>query len=317
MIAVIASGGVKRIDSRAAEIEPGNVMRWMLLCLCLIVVATAAAEPVRVTDDTGRVIDLPAPAQRIVSLAPHVTELLFAAGAGERIVGTVSYSDYPHVAEDLPRVGSYKQLDFETILAMEPDLVVAWRSGNVRAQVERLEQLGFTIYYSEPRELDEIATAVERLARLAGTVDEGRRRAEAFRAEMRDLRDNYADLPAVEVFYQIWHQPLMTVNDNHIITRTLELCGGRNAFGHLQSLTPRLGKEAVLENDPEVIIASGMGEDRPDWLSDWRAFPNLTAVQRDNLYFVPPSLLQRHAPRILQGARQVCEHLQAARAKRP
>lgn len=292
-------------------------MRWILLCLSLATAAVAASESVSVTDDTGREVVLPAPAERIVSLAPHVTELLFAAGAGDRIVGTVSYSDYPPAAEELPLVGSYKQLDFETILAMKPDLVIAWRTGNVRAQVERLEEMGFRIYYSEPRELDDIASALERFSHLAGTDETGQQQAEAFRAEMRDLRSTYADLPTVEVFYQIWHQPLMTINDQHIISRTLELCGGRNTFGHLESFTPRLGREAVLEQDPEVIIASGMGEERPEWLDDWHSLPGLTAVQRDNLYFVPPSLLQRHAPRILQGARQVCEHLETARAKRP
>lgn len=292
-------------------------MRRILFCLCFVLSTTAAGEPVRVADDIGRTVELSAPAERVISLAPHVTELLFAAGAGERIVGTVSYSDYPAEAEALPRIGSYKQLDFETILAMDPDLIVAWRSGNVRAQVERLEELGFTIYYSEPRTLEDIATALERLSLLTGTGASGRRRAEAFRADMQRLRDTYADRSPVRVFYQIWHEPLMTINNRHIISRTLELCGGRNAFGHLESFTPRLGKEAVLEQDPEVIIASGMGEERPDWLDDWRELPDLTAVKRGNLFFVPPSQLQRHAPRILQGAAQVCEHLETARANRP
>jgi len=293
-------------------------MRHLLLSLCCLFTALpAAAEPVRVTDDTGREVVLEQPAQRIISLAPHATELLFAAGAGAQIRGAVNFSDYPPAAEAIPRVGTYTQLDFETILAMEPDLIIAWRTGNSRAQVERLEELGFTVYFSEPREFEDIAHGIERFAVLAGTGETGQQRADAFREDVAAIRARYAHRPTVDVFYQIWHQPLMTVNDQHLISRVLELCGGRNAFGELDSLTPRLGIEAVLERDPEVIIASGMGEERPEWLDDWRQWSSLVARQRDNLFFVPPSLLQRHAPRIAQGARQVCEKLEIARTRRP
>lgn len=254
--------------------------------------------------------------ERIVSLAPHVTELLFAAGAGGRVVGVVSYSDFPEEARGLPRVGGYRQLDLEGIVALKPDLVVAWRSGNPASQVERLESLGLRLVYIDPHRLEEIPEALERLGRLAGSEAEAARAAKRFRDELRRLRDAYGARPPVKVFYQIWNRPLMTVNGEHLISDVIRLCGGENRFAALAELAPRLDVEAVLAADPEVIVASGMGEERPEWLDMWRDWPSLTATQRGNLFFIPPDLIQRHTPRILDGAARLCEALERVRVRR-
>ncbi len=276
----------------------------------------AAAQGISVIDDRGRTVQLAEPAQRIVSLAPHLTELLFAVGAGDRIVATVAYADYPEAASSIPRIGTATQLDLERLLAASPDLVIAWSSGSPRAALERLEALGLTVYYSEPGHFEGIAADLQRLGELAGQEERGAVAARDFLDTITELRDRYSTRPEVTVFYQVWDQPLMTVNDQHLIGRAIELCGGRNLFGHLETLVPRPGHETVIAADPEAIVSGGPGEDRPDWLAEWRSWSQLTAVRRDNLFFIPPSLLQRHTPRIAEGTRMLCEVLETARSRR-
>ncbi|MFP4244649.1 MAG: cobalamin-binding protein, partial [Ectothiorhodospira sp.] len=252
-----------------------------------------------------------------ISLAPHITENLFAVGAGDRIVGTVNFSDHPEAAREIPRVGSYKQLDLESILALEPDLIIAWEAGNVRSQLERLEAMGHTLYYSDPRDMDQLVQGLETLGRLAGRPEQGRKTARELEEAFAGLREDHAHRPGVEVFYQVWDRPLMTLNADHLISQIIRLCGGRNVFGHLDAPVPRLDREVVLAADPEVIMGGGMGEEDPQWVEDWRRWPQMTAVSRDNLFFIPPSLIQRPTPRVAEGAQLICEALERARQRRP
>lgn len=283
-----------------------------LLCLC----TQAFAAPLSVTDDSGATVILPHPAQRIVSLAPHATELLYAAGLGERIVGAVSYSDYPEAARAIPRVGAYNNPDLERIVALAPDLIVGWSSGNPPPQIEKLRRLGIRVYLSEPHELEAIPATIERLGRLGATERIADRAAAEFRHHHTQLRTRYSTQAPIGVFYEIWNRPLMSVNDEHLIGKVIALCGGRNVFGALPALTPTLSEEAVLAAAPEVIIASGMDAARPEWLDDWRHWTQLPAVKHGALYFIPPELIQRHSPRILLGAQQMCEQLEDARRRR-
>jgi len=288
-----------------------------LLALLLVFAAHAACAEVAVVDDTGARVVLAAPARRIVSLAPHVTELLFAAGAGARVVGVVDYSDYPPAARALPRVGGYSRIDFEAILALKPDLVVGWRSGNGPDTLERLRRLGLPVFASQPGTLPQIAQTLERLGALAGTAAAADRAAAAFRARYEALRARYAGRDEVRVFYAIWHRPPITVNDAHMISDVIRLCGGRNVFGRLAALAPTVNEEDVVRADPEAIVASGDGDERPQWLDDWKRWPRLTAVERGNLYAVPAQLIQRPTPRVLDGAERLCAALEDARRKRP
>lgn len=289
---------------------------WANLAWGLLLLSLGAGAEIRVADDAGREVVLQKPAMRIVSLAPHATELLFAAGAGEKIVGAVSYSDYPPAAEAIPRVGGYKSVDLERVLALQPDLVIAWHSGNGEPLIERLRALGLTVFASEPRRIGDIARSLERLGELAGSQRAADSAADKFRARHEALKQRYSERPPVSVFYQIWNRPLMTVNGEHLISQVIELCGGRNVFEKLPVLTPTVDVEAVLAASPEVIVASGMGEERPEWLGEWRRWGSLPAVKRDNLYFVPPSLIQRHSPRILEGAERLCLDLEQAREQK-
>ncbi|MDO8932290.1 MAG: cobalamin-binding protein [Rhodocyclaceae bacterium] len=266
-------------------------------------------------DDGGTELRLKGPAQRIVSLAPHVTEVLFAAGAGERVVGTVEYSDWPAAAKALPRVGGYSKIDLEAVAALKPDLVVGWESGNLPAAVAKLRALGLPVYLSQPNRIEDIPASLQTYGRLAGTEAVADAAAAAFRTRYAQLAARYSARPKLRVFYQIWKQPLMTINGKQIISDAIRLCGGENVFAALPILAPTVTVEGVIAANPDVIVASGMGESRPEWLDDWKRWTAMSAVAKDNLYFIPPELVQRHTPRILDGAEQLCRHLEIARTR--
>jgi iron complex transport system substrate-binding protein len=276
----------------------------------------AASADISVRDDSGESVTLHAPAHRVVSLAPHITELLYAAGAGRDIVGATAYSDYPEAAKSIPRVGGGAGLDIEAIVALHPDLIVAWQSGNPPWQVERLRRLGLAVFVTEPRRLDDVPGLLERLGRLTGTQAIAAKSARAFRLHEMRLRERFSARPTVSVFYQILDSSLLTINGSHIISDVIRLCGGKNVFADLPGLTPRVEIESVLQKNPEVILASGYEPLWPEWRDRWRNWPMLYAVEHDNLFLIPADLINRQTPRILSGAEQVCTSLEKARAKR-
>lgn len=284
-----------------------------LLACC----AYAHAAPVTLVDDAGQRLTLPAPAQRIISLAPHVTELLYAAGAGGKIVGTVEYSDYPVEAKGLPRVGDNQRLDLERILAMRPDVIVVWLHGSAQRQLDQLRRLGLPMYYSEPKKLADIGPAIEALGQLAGTRVVAARAAKEYRERLAQLTRRNAGKSTVKVFFQIWDQPVMSVNNSHLISDAMQVCGGRNVFGTLPALVPTVDVEAVIAADPEAIIATGADATRPAWLDEWKRWQRISAVRRNNLYSIPPDLITRHAPRVLDGVELMCKELDQARAQAP
>jgi iron complex transport system substrate-binding protein len=285
----------------------------LCVTLCFAVCTTARAD-ITVTDDLGSVLTLATPALRIVSLAPHVTELLFAAGAGSNVVGAVKHSDYPPAARNIARVGESKSVSYETLLALQPDLVITWHTGNGQEMTARLRELGLMVYVNEPRTLPDVARSVAIFGKLSGHDDSAAGVAEDFMATYTQLRQRYQQRAKVRVFYQMWDQPLMTLNGRHLISDVIRLCGGSNVFADAIPIAPTISIEAVLRADPQVIVASGMAEARPEWLDMWQAWPTLTAVRTRQLYFVPPDLLQRHTPRVLEGAQLLCAQLERTRA---
>lgn len=287
-----------------------------ILCSALLLAAVSAHAEIVVTDDTGARIRLAAPPKRIVSLAPHLTESLYALGAGDRIAATVDYSDYPEAAKKLPRVGGYSRFDVEMVAAQKPDLVIAWESGNTPAQIEKLRALGVTLYVTQPNSIDDLANTLDRLNRLTGDSETGRMAVAQFRERLAALRSRYSARPPVRTFYQVWKQPLLTIGGPQIISDVIKLCGGENVFGALKTMSPAVTVEAVLAAAPEVIVASGMGEARPEWLDDWKRWTTLPAVARNNLFFIPPDLIQRHTPRLLDGTERMCQFLETARSHR-
>jgi len=273
----------------AAQSRIGKLFVFILLWLLL---PPAGAE-IRVTDDTGQPIILDKPAQRIISLAPYITELLFAAGAGEAIVGVTAFSDYPEAARSFKQVGGGGGLDLEAIMALQPDLVVAWQSGNPRGQVERLQSLGITVFFSEPRRLQDVPATLRRFGRLAGTESAAAVQVDSFNRRYAELHDKYAQRPKVSVFFQIWDQPLMTLNGEHLFT-------------------PQIDVEAVLLANPDVIVIAADDSDS-SLLAAWQRWPQLSAVKQGHVYAIPREQLVRHSPRILDGAERLCELLDVAR----
>ena len=286
----------------------------LLTAIVLSALTVQAYSVVEVYDDEGTQITLAIPAQRIVSLAPSLTELIYSAGAGENLVGVVEHSDFPAAAKALPIVGRFDLLDIERILELDPDLVVAWQTGNPRSSVHQLRQLGLTVYVAEPKSLAAIPSHIERLAVLAGKELNDLKVIYDFRQKLETLDGKYRHQSPVTIFYQVWDRPLITAGGNELINDIIRLCGGRNVFANIRRVAPKVSREAVLKRNPEVIIASGMDIERPEWLDDWLRWPSLKAVANKNLFFVPPDLLQRHTPRALLGAAQICDQLDQARS---
>ncbi len=280
----------------------------LALACCVLSCSAAAAERIAVRDDAGGRVQLQRPAQRIVSLAPGLTELIFSIGAGSRLVGVDRFSDYPPAARELPRVGSATHVDFERLLAARPDLVLLWQSGSPQRLIARLRATGIAVYVSEPKHLDDIALTMERLGRLTGHEPAARAAADEFRRRQENLGSEFGRRQPLSVFYQVWGDPLITVNGTQFISEVISLCGGVNVFAGLANSAPRVSVESVLARDPQVMVAGRTsGDDAP--LARWRVWPQLRAVRNRHLFYVPADLLQRPSARLLDGARLLCEQM--------
>jgi iron complex transport system substrate-binding protein len=273
--------------------------------------AVANAESVAVKDDLGNDIRLEHPARRIVSLSPHTTELLYAAGAGPYVVGVSSYSDYPPAARQVVSVGRIGAVDIEKILTLKPDLIVAWHSGNAASQLQRLRAFGLPVFESQPSDYATIASSLERLGALSGTAAEGNKAAADFRVRWQTLERTYRARTPVSVFYQIWNQPLMTLNGKHMVSAVLRTCGGRNLFADLPQLAPSVSIESVIAADPDAILAPDDTKEQP--FAQWQRFAKMKAVTNGNLLTVHADWLNRPGPRILDATEQVCKLLDTVR----
>lgn len=273
-----------------------------------------ASAAITVSDDDGKAVTLQKPALRVISLAPHVTEMVYAAGGSERLVAAVDYSDYPEAAKRLPRVGSNRQIDMERVAALKPDLIVVWMHGSSERQIDQIRALGFPIFHSEPKKLDDIASNLQRIGKLMGTETVAEPAAAAIRKRLTALSAQYENRAPVRMFYQFWNKPLYTLNGDHIISDAARICGARNVFARLKVTAPVVDIEAVLQEDPEAIISGSTAAD--GGLDMWQSVPGMTAVKRGNLFRVDGNLLNRSGPRMIDGAAELCEKLELARQHR-
>ena len=266
----------------------------------------SAYAAITLQDDTGSSITLPHPARRIISLAPHVTELIYAVGAGAQLVGVDSASNYPASVKNLPRIGDYSRVNFERVAALKPNLVIGWASGNRAADIYKLKQMGMTVLLTDAHRLTDVA----RLLRLIGNVTEhsgaGETSARAFEAGLAKLRVRYRSTPTKRVFYQVWDKPLMTIGGDHWINDAITLCGGRNIFADLKAASPIVSLEAVVARMPEMIIS---GSDAPDMRAMWSRFSRLPAVQRRAIHQINADTLHRPTPRLLGGVGVLCDQI--------
>ena len=293
-----------------------NIFFMPAIVLAAALIAGSATAAISVKDDGGNTVTLAQPAQRIISLAPHATELIFAAGGGERIVGTVGYSDYPAAALQIPRVGSHQQIDVERIIALKPDLLVVWLHGNSERQLEHVRKLGIPFFFSEPKKLADIPGSVERLGILMGTEQQANKTAAAERKELARLAAQYRNRPTVRMFYQVWGKPLYTLNGGNILSDVMRLCGGENVFARLPVSAPTVTTEAVLLENPEVMMTGDRQAEKSAGLEIWKSYKNMLAVKNDNLFSVNADLVNRAGPRLIDGAAMMCEKLELARSRR-
>ncbi|MED5249853.1 MAG: cobalamin-binding protein [Pseudomonadota bacterium] len=286
--------------------------RTISAVLGLFFVLRVFAE-VAVVDDAGQEVALTSPAMRVVSLAPNLTEILFFIGAGEQMVGAVEYSDFPPAARDLPVIGSHNRFDVEQILSLKPDLIVGWLSGNSLEDLEGLKRLGLPVFISEPSTVEGIVSLMERLGALTGHQAQSLSQASAFRASFNASRETYSTRRQVSVFYQVWEQPIYTLNGDHVISQLISLCGGRNIFSDLKQLAPVVSLESVLARDPEVIVGGGIFGQTPPWAERWQSWPTVRAVRNRHIYAVDSDHIARMGPRLAEGVEALCLVIDKAR----
>jgi len=297
------------------------LVRGSLLCGALLAGA-AGLVPARcaaavVTDDTGRRVTVPPPPLRIASLAPNVTAMLFAAGAGDQVVAAVAteYSTELPAARRIPRIGDANAVDLERLVTLRPNVIVAWPGGESPAEIAGIARLGIPIYRVRASTLADFSASVRRLGIVAGTQAVADREADALAARLGALTHRYAAARPVTVLLQVWSRPVYTVGGAQLLTDALRVCGARNVFGDLRALGPAVSTESVIARDPEVIIAVAPRAEGESWLAEWRRFPELRAVASGNLIAFDDQRLTRMGPGVLDATEGLCKAIDAARRR--
>jgi iron complex transport system substrate-binding protein len=292
------------------EVGSLALRRFVQLLFCLILAGPAAADIIELPQADGSTLSLRQPANRIITLAPHLAELAFIAGAGERLVATVEYSDYPEAAATLPRIGDAFRFDLERIVALRPDLIIAWDSGNPAAALSRLDGLGLDVWRIEIQRPDDIPQAIRLMARSAGL--ETPAAAPAAEARLAKLRAGYAGRAPMTYFYQVSERPLFTLNGGHLVSQGLAICGGQNVFADEPVIAPRVALEAVLQADPHILIAPSI-PGSPDPLAHWKNWPRMQAVRNQAMILLPADEISRATVRTLDALALACRQLDRLR----
>lgn len=286
-----------------------QVFKYFLFFLCFF--SSCAYAQIEATDDLGHHIQLSQPAQRIISLSPDLTEILFAIRADSHVVGVIHGSDFPAEAKTLTQVGNYAGLDLERIIALHPDLIVSWGS-NFAKQLEVLRNLNIPIYIVVPHHLEDVARTMQHLGELSGTQPTANPIAQQFLAEIKKLRETYSKQKHLKVFYQIGAYSLLSINHDSWINEAIRVCGGENVFAKAQILVPEVSWEAVVAANPEVVLNA---EQNNTWQEAWQKWPMVRAVQAHALITLQPDWIERAGPRLALGVRQICQALNELRSK--
>ncbi|MFT0473946.1 cobalamin-binding protein [Pseudomonas antarctica] len=246
--------------------------------------------------------------ERVVSLAPSLSEIVLELGAADLLVGVLDGGDRPTALAKVPSVGHYGQLNMERLLSLKPDLILLWPGSVGSAQREQLQRLGIPVYVAEPHSLEQLTTQVQAIARQLGRADAGRQLSAQLRQRLAELRQRYQRAEPLRVFYQVWNQPLYTVGGGQIISDALEVCGARNVFADLKLPAPQVSIESVLQRNPEVILAG----DQPQ-LDAWKAWPQVGAVAQGRLLLVPDKGLERPSGQMIEAVAKLCERIATGR----
>jgi iron complex transport system substrate-binding protein len=290
------------------------MLRRLFISLMILLPLVAMAKSQIFHDAVGDKLILNKPARRIISLAPNLTEIVFAAGAGKYLVGVSSFSDYPLVAKNIPVVATFNDLDMEKIVSLHPDLVVAWQGGNPLRQLNQLRKLGIPVYVESFSKITDIPKNILAIGKLTGTNITARKAANKFMHTFTKLKHNYAHKKPVKVFYELSLQPLMTLNERSLVGQVIHLCGGKNIFATTRTLAPHVNVASVLAANPQLIFVSKQADD-VQAIKIWNAYQQLTAAQKHHIFTVDSNRLERYGPRILEGAQQVCADIDMVRKK--
>lgn len=294
-----------------------KLRKYLAVLACSLAVACAPSaeqSPVKVSPaapDDDVIL-----ASRIISLSPSLTELVYQAGAGDKLIAVVDYSDYPEAALSLPRIGDSFRIDFERLRQLDPDLVLVWSSGNPAAMQSRLRDLKFNLLVLEPSSIEDVAIHLRLIGERAGTGVIANAAADAYLATLEGIWESYGAEPDTRVFFQISAAPWFTVNGDQVISRIINRCGGKNIFADIPAIAAAVSLEAIIAADPEVIIAPFDDRDQTDWQSMWQRFDGVAAVREGNLINVNRDAVSRSSLRLADAAEQICSQLHAIRMRR-
>ncbi|CAK4069459.1 vitamin B12 ABC transporter substrate-binding protein BtuF [Vibrio sp. 16] len=255
-----------------------------------------------------------APVEKVISLAPHATELAYAAGLGDKLIAVSEHSDYPEQALKLEKVANYQGIKIERIIALQPDLIIAWPSGNPQKELEKLKQFGFNIYYSQTHSLSDIADNIERLSQYSASPSDGVKAAADFRQQLSNFKAKYQTTQPIRYFYQLSEQPIISVAQGKWPSEVFSFCGGENIFEHSAAPYPQVGVEQVLVQQPDVIFTSEHAIKNGNMWAKWEK--ELSAVRNDHVWSLESDWLNRPTPRTLRAIEQVCDYFEAVRQKR-
>lgn len=252
---------------------------------------------------------------RLVTLSPHLAELVYAAGAGDNLIGVSAYSNYPDDVLALPQIGDAFSIDQEQLALLRPDVLLAWQSGTPTHTVDELRKLGYRVEVIRTQGLADVAAALRAIGRITDREDVANAAAVRYLAELDRLRQANAARAPIRVFYQVAERPIYTVNASHYVSELIELCGGQNVFSDLDKLAPAVSEESVLARNPELLLAGRVDTDeRP--LTEWTRWPELAASRYDNRFYVHSDLLARASPRLVRTGAAICRWLDEGRQNR-
>ncbi len=251
--------------------------------------------------------------QRIIALAPHIVEMLFDIGAGSKIIGTVEYADFPEAALNIPRVGGYHGIQIEKILALKPDLVIVWKSGNKVSDVEQMEKMGLNIIYSQPKKIEDVAQELRKLGKVTGHEIQAEAVADRYAQRLKNLRQQHATIAPMKVFYQLWPAPMRTINKETLINQLIEVCQGENVFASNPTPYPQIGIENVIVAQPEIIILPDEKSNKEQPVINWHKWPEIPAAKHNRFIRVNADLMHRFSTRMLEGIEDMCEKIDAFR----
>ena len=292
-------------------------MKYLFLIISVLLssIASVYAAPSCVVDDAGRSVCSKTALKRIVSLSPGSTELVFAAGAGSRIVGVDEHSDYPAQVASIDRVGGYPDISIESIVALNPDMIVAWAGGNSKQLTSMLESVGIPLFFINPQSFSDVASAIRRLGDLFGTPSEANKAANGVEQRYQSIAAQYKSKKPLSVFYEIWSKPLMSINSSHIIHEIIEVCGGKNIYADANTQVPMVSIESLIAANPQAISSSTFIKDGKTIEQRWSQWESVSAVKNEAYITVSGDLISRPTPRALDAAQEFCEKLDVIRSK--